>query len=792
LLSQQAGSGQLHVTVTDQNGQPLAAVFVVLQQSGRPVAQDRTIPSGEATFRSLAPGAYTLLIEKQGFYTGSIDKVSVLSGQTTPLEVRLQPVREYRTEIEVTSQPSPVDPEQSASSESLTASEIATIPYPTTRDYRNVLPFIPGVIQDTGGQIHVAGSSTQEVQDYLDGFEVSQPAGGTLQIRVNPDSLRKIEVVSSRYPVMFGKGSGGMTDLAVQDGDNRFRFNATDFIPTVQNVKGIQFNNWTPRAYISGPVLRDKVWFTLSHEGEFDHDIVKQLPDGGDTNSIWRTADLARVRMNLTQGNVLTLSGLLNVQHSNDAGISPFDPVSVSTNQHSTLYLLTVKDQVSLGQGSLLEFGAGFERSDSADFPHGLSPYVFTPTGRTGNFFETSGAASERTQGFSNFYLQPWKALGTHQVTVGGRVDHVLLHQLTTRVPTDFVDASNTLLREITFQNTPAFGLGTLESSAYVQDRWSAREGLLIETGGRWDHDGFVGRDYFSPRIAGTLMLHRATETKLSAGTGIYYDRTNLALISQSLQGTAIDQFFSPVLKTFTTSFLVDPARLTLPRFVNWSATVESRLPWQIYGRVEVLVRRGVHGWAYDEQPNGTLLLGTNRQDHYEAVQISARKEWKRGYPFLVSYTRSRARSNETVDFSLDNFIVGPQLPGPLPWDAPNLLQSWGSSPLFWKLKKFDIAYSAIWRSGFPFFTVDQFGQLASGPGQFRFPDFFTLNVAIERKFRFKGYYWAARVGIDDITGRQNAATVDNNINSPTFLTFFGQSHRTLNGRIRFLGKAPK
>jgi hypothetical protein len=326
-----------------------------------------------------------------------------------------------------------------------------------------------------------------------------------------------------------------------------------------------------------------------------------------------------------------------------------------------------------------------------------------------------------------------------------------------------------------------------------VQDRWSAREALMIEAGVRWDRDSFVGRDFFSPRIAGTLMLNRATETKLSAGTGIYYDRTNLALVSQSRQGTVLDQFFSPLLMTFTTSFLADPNRLTLPRFVNWSGALESRLPWSIYGRVEVLRRHGVRGWAYEEQTNGTFLLGTNRQDHYDAVQVSARKEWKRGYPVLISYTRSRARSNETIDFALDNFIVGPQLAGPLPWDAPNLLQSWGSSPLFWKLKKFDIAYSAIWRSGFPFFAVDQFGQLASGPGQFRFPDFFTLNVAVERKFRFKGYYWAARIGVDDATGRQNPSTVNNVITpaSPTPV-FFGQSHRTLNGRIRFLGKAPK
>jgi hypothetical protein len=77
------------------------------------------------------------------------------------------------------------------------------------------------------------------------------------------------------------------------------------------------------------------------------------------------------------------------------------------------------------------------------------------------------------------------------------------------------------------------------------------------------------------------------------------------------------------------------------------------------------------------------------------------------------------------------------------------------------------------------------------GPTEHRFPEFFTLNPAIERKFNFHGYRWSARVGIDNITNSQNPNSVDNNVNSPTFLTFFGQGRRTLNGRIRFLGRIP-
>src|SRR5215469_14166795 len=259
MLSQQLATsptGQVQLTVMDQNGLPLEQAFVIVQQNDKTVAQERTTPTGIAILRQLAPGKYKLMVEKQGFYTSIVPELVVVSAQTSPVEVRLQPVREYKEEIEVTAQASPIDPDETASAQAITASDISNIPYPTTRDYRNVLPYIPGVLGDQG-QIHIAGASTQEIQDYLDGFEVSQPATGALSLRVNPDSLRKIDVRSSRYSAQYGKGSGGLLDLQVQDGDNRFRMNATDFFPTFQNEKGFHLNNWTPRGYFSGPLVRD-------------------------------------------------------------------------------------------------------------------------------------------------------------------------------------------------------------------------------------------------------------------------------------------------------------------------------------------------------------------------------------------------------------------------------------------------------------------------------------------------------------------------------------------------------
>src|SRR5215470_16510336 len=63
--------GSLQFSVMDQNGQPLAAAFILVEQNGKTVAQDRTSPSGTAFLNSLRPGTYRVLVQKPGFYTAT-------------------------------------------------------------------------------------------------------------------------------------------------------------------------------------------------------------------------------------------------------------------------------------------------------------------------------------------------------------------------------------------------------------------------------------------------------------------------------------------------------------------------------------------------------------------------------------------------------------------------------------------------------------------------------------------------------------------------------------------------
>jgi hypothetical protein len=796
--AQAASYGYLEVRVLDPNGANVPAKISIQRDNRTTVSSGEVAPGAAARFQ-LPPGNYKVVVQKQGFYSAIAEKVTVVAAQVTPLEVNLHDVRQHSEEVDVAAQTSPIDPQQTAAVQTLTSDNIINIPYPSTRDYRNLLRFIPGVIADTGGQIHVAGGATEQTQDYLDGFEVSSPGGG-LALRLNPESLRKINVESSRYSAQYGKGSAGLASFDTQDGDNQFRWSATDFFPTFQNVKGLQFNNWTPRASISGPIVQNKAWFLLSHEGEQDHNVVKELPEGADTNSVWRTADLAKIRFNPSRNHALTFEGVINLFDSSNTGISLFTPVSVSSNQKSALSVLGAKDQMSFGRDNLLEFGAAAVHARSTEVPLGPLPETLLPSGSTGNFYRTSANWSDRKLAFSNVFFHPLQWHGTHQLVFGGEFAEVRFHQNINRKPVLVIDGTGLLSREISFTDGVPFTLSTAEPSLFVQDRWSPVRRLIVEAGLRWDRDSLVEKSMVSPRVGGTYLLDKDSETKLSAGVGIYYDRTNFGLLARPLQGSRIDQFFDTAFtpvppsqqNVFVTSFTADPRRMLMPRFVNWSAGVERRLPGRIFARFDYISRTGQHGWGYEGLLGGVSVLQNNKEDRYHAAQITLRTEFKHGYPVMVSYSRSLAHTNEVIDFGQDNtLLTNSQIAGPQPWDAPNQVVSWGYLPLpsFWKFRQFKFAYSSLWRTGFPFLTTNQFQQLVDGPGAHRFPDYFTLNPAIEKQFSLKGYSWSARVGIDNVTNSLNPAFVDNNVNSPTFLTFSNLGHRSLNGRIRLLGK---
>jgi hypothetical protein len=227
------------------------------------------------------------------------------------------------------------------------------------------------------------------------------------------------------------------------------------------------------------------------------------------------------------------------------------------------------------------------------------------------------------------------------------------------------------------------------------------------------------------------------------------------------------------------------------PRYMNWSTAFERMLPGATYFKLEFLEKRGRHGLDFINQspaagPGGLYKLTSGRNDRYDSVAVTAHRKFAATHELFGSYVHSVARSNAVLDFSLDNPLFAQQAGGPLPWGSPNRVLSWGWVPA---TRWFDFAYSLDWRTGFPFNVVNQTQQLVGAPDALRFPDFFTLNVHLEHRFDFEGHQWAVRLGFNNVTGRKNPALVNNNIDSPEFLSFGATQKRALTARIRLVGK---
>jgi hypothetical protein len=211
--------------------------------------------------------------------------------------------------------------------------------------------------------------------------------------------------------------------------------------------------------------------------------------------------------------------------------------------------------------------------------------------------------------------------------------------------------------------------------------------------------------------------------------------------------------------------------------------------------KAEFLDRRGSRGFVYNtlhNLPGADYLLQNTRDDHYEALQLSLRHIFRETYMLMGSYTRSSAHSSQALDFNVDSPILSPQQPGPYLWDTPNRFLSWGYFPLF-KLPiihQLEVAYSLEARTGFPFNLLTDQQQLIGPPGAQRFPEYFSLNLQLEKRFHFLGYDLALRGGFDNINGRCNPYLVENVIDpthpQPTFTACEG---RAFTSRIRFLGK---
>jgi hypothetical protein len=787
--------------VVDENDAPVQAAHVHV---GATDAQ--TDPTGIFKLTLPGPGNYLVSITREGYYAVKDRPVHIEGTQEITLVINT--VREVFQSENVHAETSPVDVGEAQSQERLTGTEVNDMPYANSHSLRNSLQLMPAVVLDASGTLHVNGSSENQVLYLLNGFNITNPITGLFQPILAVEGIRSVDLSSGRSSPAYGKGTAGVLAVNTESGTDKFHWTSTDFIPGLNIQQGLHLGNWYPRFGVSGPIIRGRAWFSDTIESEYSESVVTALPSGQNTRSGWAGSNLLHTQVNLTPSNILFADFLANVDNEGRVGLGALNPVSTTSNLHSHEYFASVKDQKYFGHGALIEFGYAHNDFFQAQSPQGPDLYVISTTGNSGNNFLNDAQAASRDQGMVQAYLPKFKLAGSHQIEVGTDVDWLHYTGDFSRTGYQVLGLSGQLLSQTLFPLPARFQVTDTEMSAYVLDTWRVSKRLQFNVGVREDWDRRIGDVAWSPRAAFSWSPLASARTRISGGYAITHDAVTLGMLGMPLDQTAVTTVYNaegaasgpPSL----TSFAIANSGLVLPRASNWTLDADHQLFTHVYLTAKYLRRRGTDGFAFintlapDAPPSllplpgadaaGVYQLTNLRRDDYDSIALSVRQTFSGQFEWMAAYTHARAVSNGVLDPNTAQPLqVLPDLV-PMPWDVPNRILGWAYLPLPWK--NWAISALADMRSGFPFSVRDETGVIVGAVDSYHYPINFDLNIAIERMITLRGYRFALRGGMDNVTNQENPTAVNNVTGAANYLKFLGDEGRHFVVRVRFFGRA--
>jgi len=284
-----AQTGGIEVCVSDADGQPLPGVTVTLsnEQQLSPVVADLTGQNGCAAFPVLrVGGSYGVEVSMPGFATRRYQRLRVSSAQTTTQTVVL--TQQLTERVEVSGRVAVVDLDKTGSSTRFDAVFIENLPVPG-RFYQNILTLAPGVQDGDGdGNPNVHGARERNFRAVVDGVANTDPLTGEWLSLLNTDAIEEMEILTTGAGVEYGRASGGFARIIMKQGSNDFE-GLFSFIwrsskldggasgDIVSTPEGDEFEWLQPAIQLSGPIVKDRLWYRLSYESISREDPIVTL-----------------------------------------------------------------------------------------------------------------------------------------------------------------------------------------------------------------------------------------------------------------------------------------------------------------------------------------------------------------------------------------------------------------------------------------------------------------------------------------------------------------------------------
>lgn len=270
--------------VTDTAGKPVASASVTLiREETNTKRSVITSAQGSFTVTMLAPGAYRLEVEHEG-YRKNVRRVTLQIDQEIRLEIPLLPGR-MSDEVTVTAAPPIVRVESSALGGVIDSRQVLGLPL-DGRNFYELSLLLPGVVPPAQGSagsvrgdfaINVNGAREDANNFLLDGAYNGDPKLNGVAVTPPVDAIREFEVAASTYDTSFGRNAGGQISVVTRSGGNQFHGTAYEFFrngaldsrnyfaPGNEAAPKYQRNQFG--AVLGGPVAKNRTFFFADYEG---------------------------------------------------------------------------------------------------------------------------------------------------------------------------------------------------------------------------------------------------------------------------------------------------------------------------------------------------------------------------------------------------------------------------------------------------------------------------------------------------------------------------------------------
>jgi len=320
----------------------------------------------------------------------------------------------------------------------------------------------------------------------MDGFEVGDPVSGALTIPIIVDALRTAEVETGRFGAEFAHPGASILRFETPDGDDHWRFNATDFVPGLNVQQGVRLGNYYPRITFSGPLVAGKLWFLQSFSVDHTLNVERDIKTGDNTSEQWSGDSFSRLLWHIAPNDSLHFTFLCKNESNTNVGLDSLHPQSTTLDVPSDRIFASIKNQLWWNH-ALFEAGFAEDRTNRDFDPQGDAPYLLLVNGAQGNYFQRADQLSKRHQFFADAIRPGFHWHGLHTISAGTNISVVVLNQESARGEIQAFNAAGQKVRDTTFAGNANIDVSNTLAGAFVQDNWSLSSHWVTQIGLRGD-----------------------------------------------------------------------------------------------------------------------------------------------------------------------------------------------------------------------------------------------------------------------------------------------------------------